>query len=103
MKQHDEIARGAPNTRAQIHSRCGESEERFAAVTGLSQPKFARLLNVDVERCGIGNKAGGAADATGESFVESDQARSKVGAQSTGGRSGQASEYLISYPVSCRR
>jgi len=47
MKQHDEIARGtrAPSRKFSIDA---AKVKEIRAVTGLSQPKFARLLNVDV-------------------------------------------------------
>jgi len=47
MKQHDEIARGAriPSRKFIVDA---ARVKKIRAVTGLSQPKFARLLNVDV-------------------------------------------------------
>jgi putative transcriptional regulator len=47
MNQHDEIARGvrAPSRKFGIDA---AKVKEIRAATGLSQPKFARLLNVDV-------------------------------------------------------
>jgi putative transcriptional regulator len=47
MKQHDEIARGARSPSRKFNVDATQVKE-IRAATGLSQPKFARLLNVDV-------------------------------------------------------
>jgi putative transcriptional regulator len=47
MKQHDEIARCARAPSRKFHVDATPVKE-IRALTGLSQPKFARLLNVDV-------------------------------------------------------
>ena len=47
MKQHGEIARGMREPSRRFNVDAAKVKE-IRAVTGLSQPKFARLLNVDV-------------------------------------------------------
>jgi putative transcriptional regulator len=47
MQQHDEIARGV-RTPSRKFSIDAAQVKAIRAATGLSQPKFARLLNVDV-------------------------------------------------------
>ena len=47
MRQHDEIRRGERAPSREFHFNATRVKE-IRAITGLSQPKFARLLDIDV-------------------------------------------------------
>jgi putative transcriptional regulator len=83
MQQHEEIRRGErmPSREFFVDA---EKVKEIRAMTGLSQSKFARLLDVDVgtlRQLGTGSAP---ADRPSEGPAASDQARSAIGAEGVG-------------------
>ena len=58
MGQLDEIVRGVRAPSREFYVDAAKVKE-IRAMTGLSQPQFAKLLHVDVGTCAIGNKEDG--------------------------------------------